>query len=77
MRVAEALIVFAAACVLDFAIARYQLAVLRRHAHGAARWSVLVALCSAFCTLAYVDDPAWLVVAAAGYYTGTWLAVKR
>lgn len=69
--------VFVSALVLDFATARYSLAVQQRRSFYAANWSVLMCLLSSFALLAFVDVSKWMLVPeCAGLWIGTMLGIR-
>jgi hypothetical protein len=72
-----ALLVFACAATLDFAVVRYQQAVTDRRAHRAGRWSVLIYLLGAVGFLSVVDGSRWYVLPEClGLYAGNLLALR-
>lgn len=74
-----ALGVYFAALGFDYADARNKLAVQRRDAHTAGRWSVVMYLLGLVGTAPILHTSSvWLVLpACAGLYTGSWLAVRK
>jgi hypothetical protein len=70
--------VAAATCagLLDYALARYNLALRDGHHHRAGVWSVAVALLAGFGVLALVGEPWILLPQCAGYYAGTRLGAR-
>lgn len=68
------IIVFATALGLDFASARYNLALRQDKPYVAARWSVVMCLLSSAGLLAFVDISRWMLVPELlGLYLGTCL----
>ena len=73
-----ALLVFASAAAIDYAAVCYQAAVAQLTPHRAARWSVGQFAASAVGLVAAIQVGWWLLgPEGAGYYCGTWLAVRR
>ena len=76
--VALALLVAAAATTIDYAGVRHQKAVADLEAHRASRWSVIMFVAASIGLVAAVQDGWWLLVPeGAGYYAGTYLAVRE
>jgi len=72
-----ALGVFCSAVALDFAAARYNLALRSGRAEHAARWSVVMCALSSVALLAFVDVSRWMLLPEfAGLYLGTLLGTR-
>ena len=71
------LLVFAVVALADVLWTKYILAASERRAGAAALYSTGIVLAAAYTTLAYVDDPRYLVPAALGAFLGTYWTVKR
>src|SRR4029077_15362635 len=72
-----AIAVFASAMVIDFAEARYVLAVEERNAHRAAAWSLVMWALGCFGFVAVLDCSLWLMIPEGlGFYCGTRLALR-
>lgn len=64
-----------AMAVVDWAWARYSMALADRRAFAGAVWAVLILLPSAFTIVSYVHDPRMLLPAAIGAFVGTYVSV--
>jgi hypothetical protein len=71
------LAVFLAVALADALWSRYILAASTRQAGIASLYSAGIVLVGGFTTLAYVDDPRYLLPAALGAVAGTYWAVRR
>lgn len=72
-----ALAIFAASAAIDYANAKYVLAVGERQRHRAARWSVAQWAAGLFGFIVAVKFTLWLLPAEAlGMYVGTFISVK-
>lgn len=72
-----AIAVFISAMVIDFAEARYVLAVEARDAHRAAAWSLMMWALGCLGFVAVLDCSLWLMVPEGlGFYCGTRLALR-
>lgn len=65
-----------AMAVVDWAWARYAIALADRRALAGAVWAVMILLPSAFTITSYVHDPRMLAPAALGAFVGTYVSVK-
>jgi hypothetical protein len=71
-------LVFFGAFAIDYADSCNTLAVSRLQAHGAARWSVMMAGLGACSVYLFIEVSTWLVVPElCGLYAGSWYAVSR
>lgn len=73
---AKAVAVFVAATALDFACARYNIAVGDRQAALAGVYSVGILFFSGLNVIGYTHEPLLLVPALMGTFVGTWFAVR-
>jgi hypothetical protein len=73
----KGLAVFAAVAVADVLWTLYILATSERRAALAAWCSTGIVLAAAFTTLAYVEDPRYLLPAGLGAWIGTYVTVRR
>lgn len=69
--------VFAAYMILDFIFAEYNMACADKRPWRAAWFAALIPIFSATVVLAYVEDPVYIISAAAGGFVGTLIAVWR
>ena len=73
----KAALVFLAVALADVLWTRYILCASERRAVAAAVYSAGIVLVGGMTTLAYVDDPRYLVPAALGAIVGTWVTVRH
>lgn len=69
--------VFLTAALADVAWASWTMHAAERRAAAAATWGVLIFLFGSVAVRAYVDDPIYLLPAAAGAWVGTYFTVRR
>lgn len=70
------IVVYGALTILDFVWARYNLATADKRVWAASSYSVAIILLSGVSVISYSHDPWLLIPAAAGAFTGTFIAVK-
>lgn len=68
--------VAASMAAVDWAWARYAMALADRRAVASSLWAVAILLPSGWAIMSYVHDPMMLVPAAVGAFVGTYVSVK-
>ena len=71
----QAVYVFVAMSAVDWAWARYSMALADRRALAGSIWAVVILIPSATVVMSYVHDPAMLIPAGLGAFVGTYLSV--
>lgn len=73
----RAVVVFIVALIVDVCYAKYNRRCAQGRAASAASWSVLIAGFGAFNVITYMGDRVYLIPMLAGYWVGTYWAVKH